>query len=370
MAIQLLILVVGLALIVFGADWLVDGASGIARKAGISEFVIGLTIVGFGTSCPELVVSLTGAIAGKSDISAGNVIGSNIFNTLLILGLTAVISPIAITHENKRRDIPMTIAVTLLFILCGMSVSLFGLGEYDGISRIEGALFLILFAIYIYRCFKTGSAPGTNETEEKQLRLGVAFALVAAGLAGLIIGGKLFVNSATEIARMAGVSNWKPERIREANAYAEAHGLIRLAANQPQFSLARQVSVPDPTTRGMDAGTWKMHAETGMTCCCFTSQAHGYFTRLDRQGEGSLPESLRREFDCPESRATLERIRAVREETGLSVGSIALAWLISQPFPVFPLAGASRAEHVEALREAGDAMLTDRQRDLLRSMAC
>ena len=171
-------------------------------------------------------------------------------------------------------------------------------------------------------------------------------------------------------ARMAGVSNWKPERIREANAYAEAHGLIRLAANQPQFSLARQVSVPDHTTRGMDAGTWKMHAETGMTCCCFTSQAHGYFTRLDRQGEGSLPESLRREFDCPENRATLERIRAVREETGLSVGSIALAWLISQPFPVFPLAGASRAEHVEALREAGDAMLTDRQRDLLRSMAC
>ena len=197
MAIQLLILVVGLALIVFGADWLVDGASGIARKAGISEFVIGLTIVGFGTSCPELVVSLTGAIAGKSDISAGNV----------ILGLTAVISPIAITHENKRRDIPMTIAVTLLFILCGMSVSLFGLGEYDGISRIEGALFLILFAIYIYRCFKTGSASGTNEVEEKQLRLAAAIALVAAGLAGLIIGGKLFVNSATEIARMAGVSD-------------------------------------------------------------------------------------------------------------------------------------------------------------------
>lgn len=207
MAIQLLILVVGLALIVFGADWLVDGASGIARKAGISEFVIGLTIVGFGTSCPELVVSLTGAIAGKSDISAGNVIGSNIFNTLLILGLTAVISPIAITSENKKRDIPMTIAVTLLFILCGMSMSLFRLGGYDGISRIEGILFLILFVFYIYRCFKTGSAPGEAEIQEKQLRLGVAFALVAAGLAGLIVGGKFFVNSATEIARMAGVSD-------------------------------------------------------------------------------------------------------------------------------------------------------------------
>lgn len=167
-------------------------------------------------------------------------------------------------------------------------------------------------------------------------------------------------------ARMVGVSNWRPERIREANAYAEAHGLVRLAANQPQFSLAKQQFFLDPTTRGMDEETWKMHAETGMTCCCFTSQAHGYFTRLDRQGESGLTENLRREFDCPENRRILDRIRTVREETGLSAESIALAWLIHQPFPVFPLAGASRTEHVEALREAGDAVLTDRQRDALR----
>ena len=104
MPLLILILLAGLALIIFGADWLVDGASGIARRAGISEFVIGLTIVGFGTSCPELVVSLTGALSGHSDISAGNVIGSNIFNTLLILGLTAVISPIAITPKNKHKE--------------------------------------------------------------------------------------------------------------------------------------------------------------------------------------------------------------------------------------------------------------------------
>lgn len=206
MVVQLLILIIGLALIVFGADWLVDGASSIARKAGISEFVIGLTIVGFGTSCPELVVSLTGAIAGSSDISAGNVIGSNIFNTLLILGLTAVIAPISVTRENKRRDIPMTIVVTLLFILCGMSVTLFGLGRYDGISRIEGALFLLLFALYIYSCFKTGSSPASAEADAKKMNLASAIALVAAGLAGLIVGGKLFVNAATEIARMAGLS--------------------------------------------------------------------------------------------------------------------------------------------------------------------
>ena len=206
MALQILVLIVGLALIVFGADWLVEGASSIARKAGISEFVIGLTIVGFGTSCPELVVSLTGAIAGNSDISAGNVIGSNIFNTLLILGLTAVIAPIAITRENKRRDIPMTIGVTLLFILLGMSFTLFGIGDHDGISRIEGAVFLLLFVAYIYLCFKTGSA---DETEDggKQHKLAAAIGLVIAGLAGLIVGGKLFVNSATEIAKMLGVSD-------------------------------------------------------------------------------------------------------------------------------------------------------------------
>ena len=205
MALTLLILIVGLALIVLGADWLVDGASSIARKAGISEFVIGLTIVGFGTSCPELVVSLTGAIAGSSDISAGNVIGSNIFNTLLILGLTAIVAPITITPKNKRRDIPMTIGVTVLFLLCGMSHTLFGLGGYDGISRIEGIVFLILSCAYIYLCFKTGSA---DEAEEggKQMKLAAAIALVLAGLAGLIAGGKLFVNSATEIAQRLGIS--------------------------------------------------------------------------------------------------------------------------------------------------------------------
>lgn len=207
MPLQWLILLAGLALIVFGADWLVDGASGIARKAGLSEFVIGLTIVGFGTSCPELVVSLTGAIAGKSDISAGNVLGSNIFNTLLILGLTAVVSPIVITRENKRRDIPMTIGVTLLFLVCAMSKSLFGIGSFDGLSRVEGIVFLILFFAYIYLCFKTGKVDGNDSQSGKELSVAAATGLVVAGLAGLVIGGRLFVNSATEIARYLGVSD-------------------------------------------------------------------------------------------------------------------------------------------------------------------
>ena len=105
--VNILLLLVGLGLVVLGADWLVNGASSIARRAGISEFVIGLTIVGFGTSCPELVVSLSGAIEGNSDISVGNVVGSNIFNVLFILGLTAMVLPVGMTDKNRRIDIPI-----------------------------------------------------------------------------------------------------------------------------------------------------------------------------------------------------------------------------------------------------------------------
>ncbi|MBQ9192138.1 MAG: sodium:calcium antiporter [Bacteroidales bacterium] len=110
----IVLLLVGLGLIVLGADWLVEGASSIARKAGVSEFVIGLTIVGFGTSCPELVVSLTGAFAGNADIAVGNVLGSNIFNVLFILGLTALLRPVSMTRENRKSDIPRDISSIFL----------------------------------------------------------------------------------------------------------------------------------------------------------------------------------------------------------------------------------------------------------------
>ena len=199
MLLQIGLLIGGLLLVVFGADWLVDGASGIARKAGISEFVIGLTIVGFGTSCPELVVSLTGAFKGLADVSIGNVVGSNIYNTLLILGVTSMIAPMAITRNNKMRDIPLVFGVTLLFIL-------FGLYNKD-ISRLEGIIFLIVFAAYIWYCFKFTPREEDSETKEKQLKLWQAIGLVLLGLAGLIIGGRLFVDNATLIAEEIGVSD-------------------------------------------------------------------------------------------------------------------------------------------------------------------
>lgn len=192
-------LLVGLGLIVLGADWLVEGASSIARKAGVSEFVIGFTIVGFGTSCPELVVSLTGAWEGNADVAVGNVLGSNIFNVLFILGLTALLCPVSMTADNRKRDIPETLLVTVLFL---------GFGMVNGLSRWEGALFLLLFALYIFASFRRGKP---SEEEEKVLskprKLWLSILLVLAGLAGLIFGGNLFVDSATELARMLGVSD-------------------------------------------------------------------------------------------------------------------------------------------------------------------
>ena len=199
MILHILLLLAGLALIVFGADALVEGASAIARKAGISEFVIGLTIVGFGTSCPELVVSLTGALQGNADISVGNVIGSNIFNTLLILGLTAVIAPVAVTRSNSRRDIPIALLVTFLFVafaLTGQKISFY-----------EGVAFLVVFIAYMVYCFKTDKGTGDEAVQEKVRSLWLAILLVLGGLAGLVFGGQLFVNNATAIARAVGVSD-------------------------------------------------------------------------------------------------------------------------------------------------------------------
>ncbi len=203
----IVLLLVGLGLIVLGADWLVDGASGIARKAGVSEFVIGLTIVGFGTSCPELVVSLTGAFQGNADIAVGNVMGSNMFNTLFILGLTSLIVPVAMTDTNRRRDIPLTLFVTVLLLVFGMSRSLFGIGAADSLARREGIIFLAVFAAYIFWSFRSSDPDAFAEGGKTAKSLPVAIILTIVGLACLVGGGELFVRSATNLARQIGVSD-------------------------------------------------------------------------------------------------------------------------------------------------------------------
>lgn len=201
--VNILLLLVGLGLVVLGADWLVNGASSIARRAGISEFVIGLTIVGFGTSCPELVVSLSGAIEGNSDISVGNVVGSNIFNVLFILGLTAMVLPVGMTDKNRRIDIPITLGVTILLVILGITGSMSG----PGISRWEGVLMLLVFSAYLFYCFKSDSKDEFSETQQATLSITKSIALTLTGLAGLIFGGDLFVDSATALARQIWVSD-------------------------------------------------------------------------------------------------------------------------------------------------------------------
>ena len=205
MLLQIVLLLAGLAFIVFGADILVDGASSVARRFGMSEFLIGLTIVGMGTSAPEMVVSFIGAFEGNADIAIGNVIGSNIMNTLLILGLTALILPIAVTPSNKKRDIPVNIMITVLLVILGFEYTVFGIGT-DGLSRWDGVILLAVFILYMVFSFKGGKAQ-EEEKPAKQHSLWLSLLMIVGGLAGLVIGGRFFVDNATGLARALGVSD-------------------------------------------------------------------------------------------------------------------------------------------------------------------
>lgn len=201
MFVDVLLLLLGLGLIVAGAEALVDGSSSIARRFGVSEFVIGLTIIGMGTSAPEMVVSFIGAFQGNADVAVGNVIGSNIFNTLLILGVTAIILPIPITKANRKVDIPVNILVAVLLVVLGLTGG-------RVLSRLDGIILLVLFAGYMaYQFIHDKKEVDVEPSDAKTRSLGVSIIFILAGLAGLIFGGRLFVNSATELAYYMGVSD-------------------------------------------------------------------------------------------------------------------------------------------------------------------
>ena len=211
MTVEILLLLAGLVLVLVGAEAIVDGASALARRWGISEFIIGLTIVAIGTSAPEMVVSFISAAEKNSDMAVGNIIGSNIFNTALILGLSAIIAPVAITRGNLRRDIPVNIGITALLILLGLKKTLFGIGE-NGLSRVEGIVFLAHFAWYMITSFVHDKDNLVEEEEEeasdaKPKKLAAAILYLVAGILALVYGGRLFVNHAQTIAEMAGLSD-------------------------------------------------------------------------------------------------------------------------------------------------------------------
>ena len=202
----ILFLVIGFALLVKGADFFVDGASGIAKKLRIPSIVIGLTIVAFGTSAPELAVSMTAALKGSNDIALGNVVGSNIFNTLVVLGASAAITPVIVQKAIIKVDYPISLFITVLLgIFCLDRV--FG-SENMMISRIDGIILLLCFAGGMFIVIREG-LNNRDESEiatEKQKPLWLTLILTALGLAGIIIGGDMTVDGAKEIARFFGLS--------------------------------------------------------------------------------------------------------------------------------------------------------------------
>lgn len=198
---QFVLLVVGFVMLVKGADWFVDGAAGIADKFGIPQMVIGLTIVAMGTSAPEAAVSVTAALKGSAAITIGNVVGSNIMNILIILGVTAVITSVAIAKSTLKIELPIMLTMSLLLMAMG----------YTGneVSRVEGVIMWIAFIAYLTYLFivaKNNPQPSSGE-EEKKKPIWLLIALVPIGLVLIVFGSDIAVDAATNIAKAAGLSD-------------------------------------------------------------------------------------------------------------------------------------------------------------------
>ena len=213
---NILLLIGGLILILLGANGLTDGAASVAKRFRIPPIVIGLTIVAFGTSAPELTVSVSSALKGSADIAIGNVVGSNIFNTLMIVGCTALFAPIVITRNTLRKEIPLCILSSIVLLICANDVFLDKAPE-NILNRVDGLLLLCFFVIFMGYTFAIASKPVTmeqqaehpvieEETEIKSLPWWQSILYIIGGLAALIYGGQLFVDGATGIARNLGVS--------------------------------------------------------------------------------------------------------------------------------------------------------------------
>lgn len=197
--IAIILLVLGFVMLTKGADWFVDGSSALAARLGIPQLVIGLTIVAMGTSAPEAAVSITSALKGNEGITVGNVVGSNIMNILLILGIASVIVPLAVQKSTRMIEIPYMIAITILFGVLGYT------GEM--ITRIEGGILWIAFLIYLgYLLWMAKKGKEENEPDEKQKSLPVQLLTILVGLVCIVLGSDFVVDGATEIAKVIGIS--------------------------------------------------------------------------------------------------------------------------------------------------------------------
>ncbi|MBQ9120260.1 MAG: calcium/sodium antiporter [Lachnospiraceae bacterium] len=194
---QILLLAVGFLMLVKGADWFVDGASGIARKMGIPQLVVGLTIVAMGTSAPEAAVSINASLKGNADIAVGNVVGSNILNILIIRGITAVIVAVAIQKSTLFIEIPFMIVITVVLIVMGMS------GEQ--VSRVEGVILLVLFVTYLAYLFVMARKNKEEKAEQEKPAWQLLLGLLIGGVV-IVVGSDITVDSATKIAEILGMS--------------------------------------------------------------------------------------------------------------------------------------------------------------------
>ncbi len=208
---SLILLVAGFILLKKGADWLIEHSSSIARRWGIPALIVGLTVVAFGTSLPELAVSLFGALFGSPDISVGTVVGSNIMNIALILGLTAAIAPLAIKERTLIYEFPFVIVSALFLLILSNDNNIFGINTFT-LGRFDGTVLLLVFAIffiYIYSFYKNRNTEAKKEFEMEYKKIGKLwhnFVFILLGIVALFVGGRILVFSAVDIATIMGLS--------------------------------------------------------------------------------------------------------------------------------------------------------------------
>ena len=197
MLLDIVIIIIGIYIVLKGADFLTEGAVSLAQRMNMPEMLIGLTVVAVGTSMPEFFVSVTSALQGTTDLAVANVVGSNIFNVLLIAGVSAVVSPMVISRSTVRRDIPVAVMASLILL---------GFGIYGSISRAAGILFLALLVAYTIYAIRTASPDESQMTGRKPYTLLGAIGRIVIGLTGLVVGSDCFVSSATEVAEIGRAS--------------------------------------------------------------------------------------------------------------------------------------------------------------------
>lgn len=208
MVIQIILLIVGFILLIKGADWLIDGASSTASHFKVSKLLIGLTIIAFGTGAPELAVSVSSLLNGTTDMLLGNVIGSNILNILLLIGIAAVIHPIRIKKDTVAKELPLLLLISTVIIVLFLDTLLVS-ADQNTISRADGIICLLCFSVFIFYIISMArkNRAAKTEVEKPKFRLGISLLLILVGLAGVVGGSELVVSSASTIAASIGISD-------------------------------------------------------------------------------------------------------------------------------------------------------------------